>query len=61
MQRRRVFALLGSAAIVGANVLQANPTPDQAQSRRYHMAWVAEVLKRKHYLRPSSQTVGNSP
>ena len=46
MQRRRVFVLLASAAIGGANLLQASPTGDQGQSFRAHVAWVAEVLKR---------------
>ncbi len=46
MQRRRVFVLLASAAIGGANVLQASPTGDQGQTSQAHVAWVAEVLKR---------------
>jgi hypothetical protein len=46
MQRRRVFVLLASAAIGGANVLQASPKGDQGQTSQAHVAWVAEVLKR---------------
>jgi hypothetical protein len=52
MQRRRVFVLLASAAIGGANVLQANSTGNQGQSYRAHMAWVAEVLKRMESIHP---------
>jgi hypothetical protein len=52
MQRRRVFALLGCAAIGGVNVSHADRSPSQAQSRRYHMAWVAEVLKRMEMIHP---------
>jgi hypothetical protein len=53
MERRRVFVLLASAALGGANVLQPHLTSDhQAQSRRYHMAWVAEVLKRMETIHP---------
>jgi len=51
MERRRVFALL-AAAIGGASVLQASSTEDQAESRRYHMAWVAGVLKRLETIHP---------
>jgi hypothetical protein len=54
MQRRRVFLLLASAAMGGASVLQASPTPSQGQSRRDHMAWVAEVLKRMEMIRPGT-------
>jgi len=52
MQRRRVFVLLASAAISGASVLKANPTVDERQSYRAHMAWVAEVLKRMETIHP---------
>jgi hypothetical protein len=52
MQRRRVFVLLASAAIGGANVLQAGPTGDQRQSSQVHVAWVAEVLKRMQTIKP---------
>jgi hypothetical protein len=52
MHRRRVFVLLASAAIGGANVLQANSSGDQGQSLRAHMAWVAEVLKRMEMIKP---------
>jgi hypothetical protein len=52
MRRRRVFVLLASAAMGGVNVLQANPTVDQGQSFRAHMAWVAEVLKRMETIHP---------
>ena len=50
MQRRRVFVLLASAAIGGANVLQASPTGDQ--SSQAHVAWVAEVLERMQTIKP---------
>jgi hypothetical protein len=52
MQRRRVFVLLASAAIGGANLLQASPTGDQGQSFRAHVAWVAEVLQRMQMIKP---------
>ena len=52
MQRRRVFVLLASAAIGGANLLQASPTADQGQSFRAHVAWVAEVLQRMQMIKP---------
>jgi hypothetical protein len=51
MQRRRVFVLLASA-MAGASVLRASATPSQGQSRRDHMAWVAEVLKRMEMINP---------
>ena len=50
MQRRRVIGLLASAALGGANVLQAKSTREEG--RRAHMAWVAEVLKRMETLLP---------
>ena len=52
MQRRRVFVLLASAAIGGANLLQASSTADQGQSFRAHVAWVAEVLQRMQMIKP---------
>lgn len=52
MQRRRAFVLLAFAAISGPSVLQANPTASQRQSRRDHMVWVAEVLKRMEMIKP---------
>jgi len=52
MQRRCAFVLLASAAIGGVGALQADPTGDQGQSRRDHMAWVAEVLKRMEMIKP---------
>lgn len=52
MQRRRMFALLASAAIGGANILEARPTGDQGQSSQAHVAWVAEVLKRMQTIKP---------
>jgi hypothetical protein len=52
MQRRRMFALLASAAIGGTNVLQASPTGDQGESSQAHLAWVAEVLKRMQTIKP---------
>jgi hypothetical protein len=52
MQRRRMFALLASAAIGGTNVLQASPTGDQGESSKAHLAWVAEVLKRMQTIKP---------
>ena len=52
MQRRRIFALLASAAIGGTNVLQASPTRDQGESSKAHLAWVAEVLKRMQRIKP---------
>jgi hypothetical protein len=52
MHRRRAFVMLASAAIGGASVLEANPTVDQRQSHRAHMAWVAEVLKRMETIHP---------
>jgi hypothetical protein len=52
MQRRQVFVLLASAAIDGANVLQASPTGDQGQSSQVHVAWVAGVLKRMQTIKP---------
>ncbi len=52
MQRRRMFALLASAAIGGTNVLQASPTGDQGESSKAHLAWVAEVLKRMQRIKP---------
>jgi len=52
MQRRRIFALLASAAIGGTNVLQASPTRDQGESSKAHLAWVAEVLKRMQTIKP---------
>jgi hypothetical protein len=52
MQRRRMFALLASAAIGGANVLQASPTGDQGEPSQAHLAWVAEVLKRMQTIKP---------
>jgi hypothetical protein len=52
MQRRRVLTLLASAALGGANILEANPTVEQGQSYRAHMAWVAEVLKRMETIHP---------
>ena len=51
MQRRRVFVLLASAAIGGANVLQASPRGDRGQFQA-HVAWVAEVLKRMETIQP---------
>jgi hypothetical protein len=52
MQRRRMFAYLASAAIGGANVLQASPTGDQGESSKAHLAWVADVLKRMQTIKP---------
>jgi hypothetical protein len=52
MQRRRMFALLSSAAIGGASVLRASPTGDPGQSSQAHVAWVAEVLKRMQTIKP---------
>jgi hypothetical protein len=52
MQRRHVFVLLASAAIDGANALQASPTRDQGQSSQVHVAWVADVLKRMQAIKP---------
>jgi len=52
MERRRVFVLLASAAIGGANVLQASPTGNQGQSSQVHVEWVAEVLKRMQTVKP---------
>jgi hypothetical protein len=52
MQRRRMFALLASAAIGGVQVLQASPTGGQAESSQVHLAWVAEVLKRMQTIKP---------
>jgi hypothetical protein len=52
MQRRRMFAYLASAAIGGANVLQASPTGDQGKSSKAHLAWVADVLKRMQTIKP---------
>lgn len=52
MQRRRMFALLASAAIGGANVLQASPKGDQGESTKAHLAWVAEVLKHMQTIKP---------
>jgi hypothetical protein len=52
MQRRRMFTLLASAAIGGANALQASPTGDQGESSQAHVAWVAEVLKRMQTIKP---------
>jgi hypothetical protein len=52
MQRRRVFALLASAAIGGGNVLQAGPSGDRGQFSRAHVAWVAEVLERMRTIKP---------
>jgi len=52
MQRRHVFVLLASAAIDGANVLQASPMEDRGQSSQAHVAWVAEVLKRMQAIKP---------
>jgi len=51
MQRRRVVVLLASAAIGGANVLQASPRGDRGQFQA-HVAWVAEVLKRMETIQP---------
>jgi hypothetical protein len=52
MQRRRVFVLLASAAIGGANVLQAGPSGDRGQFSQAHVAWVAEVLERMQTIKP---------
>jgi hypothetical protein len=52
MQRRRVFAVLASAAIGAANVLQASPPGEQRQSSQVHVAWVAEVLQRMQTIKP---------
>lgn len=52
MQRRRMFALLASAAIGGANVLPASATRDEGESSPAHLAWVAEVLKRMQTIKP---------
>ena len=52
MQRRRIFAVLASAAIGGANALRASPTGEQRQSSQVHVAWVAEVLKRMQTIKP---------
>ena len=50
--QRRMFALLASAAIGGANVFRASPTGDQGQSSQTHVSWVAEVLKRMQTIKP---------
>ena len=52
MHRRRAFVMLASAAIGCASVLEANPTVNQRQSYRAHVAWVAEVLKRMETIHP---------
>jgi hypothetical protein len=52
MQRRRVAALLVSAVIGGASVLQAGPKGSQGQSSQSHVAWVSDVLKRMQTIRP---------
>lgn len=52
MQRRRIFAVLASAAIGGANALRASPPGEQRQSSQVHVAWVAEVLKRMQTIKP---------
>jgi len=52
MQRRRMFALLASAVIGGANVLPASATGDEGESSTAHLAWVAELLKRMQTIKP---------
>jgi hypothetical protein len=52
MQRRRVFFLLASAAIGGANALQASPTGGQEHCSQAHVAWVTEVLTRMQTIKP---------
>lgn len=52
MERRRVFVLLASAAIGGANALHASPTGNQGQSSQVHVEWVAEVLKQMQTIKP---------
>jgi hypothetical protein len=52
MQRRRVAALLASAVIGGASVLQAGPTGNQRQSSESHIAWVADVLENMQTIKP---------
>jgi hypothetical protein len=47
MDRRRMFAIVASAAVGGPNLLRASPAMgDPACSRLTHLAWVAEALKR---------------
>ena len=52
MQRRRMFALLASAAIGGANVLLASASEGEEESSSAHLAWVTEVLKRMQTIKP---------
>ena len=52
MHRRRMFALLASAAIGGANVLLASASEGEEESSSAHLAWVTEVLKRMQTIKP---------
>jgi hypothetical protein len=52
MQRRRVFPLLASAALVGATALRANPATDRSQCSQSHVDWVTKVLERMQTVKP---------
>jgi hypothetical protein len=52
MQRRRVFVLLASAVIGGANVLQAAPSGDRGRFSQAQVTWVAEVLQCMQTIKP---------
>lgn len=52
MQRRRVFILLASAALGGANALNGSSIRGQGKPSQAHVTWVAEVLKRMQTIKP---------